>query len=112
MTVMALQELPSATISPDYGRLRQETASTGARGDEIEKLVDEVLPDSSLQPALSVLKNLVKQFMSKRDAHGLTVKPDTALAMTGVRQAIDANPQLANPELVKSLTNTALHSGE
>jgi hypothetical protein len=109
---MTSQNIPAAAARPNFDHLKQETAGLGPSADAIEQTLDGALPDNPLQPALSVLRNLVRQFMSRRDEHGLTVKPDIGLAMSGVRQTIEVHPELANPELVKSLTDTALHSGE
>jgi hypothetical protein len=109
---MPPQDTPSTAAHSDYGQLKQETAGLGPAAEGIKQATDEALPDDPSNPTLSKLKNLVRQFMSRRDEHGLTVKPDIGLAMSGVRQTIEVHPELANPELVKSLTDTALHSGD
>jgi hypothetical protein len=105
------QSDPTTANHPDYRALKQ--ATSGVRPDRsIDEALDLALPDNPTSPTLKVFKDLVREFMSQRDEHGLIMKPCTWQAMAGVRHVLDTNPQLANAELVKSITHAALHDGE
>jgi hypothetical protein len=82
------------------------STATGNRA--LEQALDEALPDNPSNPTLPALKLQVRQFMSRQDAHGLRMSPSVSQAMFGVRDSIDANPQLANGELIRSVTHTAI----
>jgi hypothetical protein len=114
MPEMTRQDTPTVPHFPDYGPLRQATfgKDMSSVDDQIDQALDGALPDNPLNSTLPQLKSLVRQFMSRRDEHGRTMLPCAHQAMLGVNEVINTNPQLANAELVRSLTNTALHSGE
>ena len=101
--------VPATAHQPDYGALKGATISDGQSVDDV---LEQALPDKSTNSALSSLKSLVRQFMLRRDANGLTMVPNTWQAMAGVSESVNSNPQLADAELIRNLMRTALHSGE
>jgi hypothetical protein len=105
---MPAQITPPTARYPNYTELKPPTIDSI---DDVDRALDEALPANPLNSTLSALKSLVRQFMSRR-VNGLTFKADTYLVMVGVASSIDSNPQLANAELVRSITQTAMHDGE
>jgi hypothetical protein len=85
------------------------TSLPESQNNALDQALDGALPDNpSTNPTLRTLKAQVRQFMSRQDENGLRMYPSVSQAMFGVRDSIDANPQLANRELVGSITHTAM----
>jgi hypothetical protein len=106
---MADQEPQGEPSKPDYAGLKQSTSTQNPTVDEI---MDAALPDDTTNPILKALKDIVRKSLSRRDEYGRPFLSCTREVMGSVEKAVVANPSLATPALIKSLTKTAMHDGE
>lgn len=110
---MLAQDIPSSAHQPDYKSLQRMGLGIDDKNKSaVDDIVEGLLPNEAKDPTIDTVKNLVKAFMSRKNEFGQTMLATKSLAMDGVREVIEKNPQLINASLVNSMTNIAMHDGE